>query len=215
MINPTCPLCNAYDVTNFHQDKNRIYIQCRVCRLIFVPAVHFLSEKEEKARYDLHQNNPEDPGYRQFLNRLFDPLQERLDPISYGLDFGSGPGPTLSLMFEQEGHSVEIYDYYYARNPELLENQYDFITATEVVEHLHHPRQELDKIWNCLKPEGNLGIMTRFAADKKSFADWHYKRDPTHVCFFSQPTFEWLAKQWQAQVDFIDKDIVIFCKKST
>ena len=44
--------------------------------------------------------------YRKFLSRMFKPMMERIEPDSYGLDFGSGPGPTLNLMFEEEGHTV-------------------------------------------------------------------------------------------------------------
>jgi len=32
----------------------------------------------------------------------------KIAPISLGLDFGSGPGPTLSLMLEEQGHRVAI-----------------------------------------------------------------------------------------------------------
>ena len=78
----------------------------------------FLSPKEEKSEYDLHENSSDDPGYRRFLARLFDPVSHQLAPNSYGLDFGSGPGPTLSVMFEEAGHSMEIYDPFFA--PETI-----------------------------------------------------------------------------------------------
>jgi hypothetical protein len=105
-----------------------------------------LSPKEEKSVYDLHDNSLDDPGYRRFLARLFRPLSQRLAPNSSGLDFGSGPGPTLSVMFEEAGHSIEIYDPFFAPETMLLHRQYDFIVASEVVEHLHYPRRELDRL---------------------------------------------------------------------
>jgi len=52
------------------------------------------------------KNSPDDPRYRAFLSRLFIPLNERIAPESCGLDFGSGPGPTLSVMFEEQGHTM-------------------------------------------------------------------------------------------------------------
>ena len=68
---------------------------------------------------------------------------ERLEAQSYGLDFGCGPGPTLSLMLEGQGHQLALFDIYYADNPLLLQGSYDFITGTEVVEphttHTHTP----------------------------------------------------------------------------
>ena len=128
--------------------------------------------------------------------------------------FGSGPGPTLSVMFEEIGHSMVIYDHFYARESSALEKQYDFITATEVVEHLHNPGIELDRLWSCLKPGGSLGIMTKLSPDREAFARWHYKTDATHVCFFSKTTFEWLSLKWQAELVFFGKDAIIFYKKN-
>ena len=72
-MQPTCPLCNASNPTAFHQDNRRDYLRCRTCQLIFVPPDQHLSPTAEKAEYDLHQNSPNDLGYRQFLSRLFIP----------------------------------------------------------------------------------------------------------------------------------------------
>ena len=210
-----CPLCKTADASKIYQDRHRDYFRCQVCNLVFVPSAQFLSAQEEKARYDLHQNSPDDPAYRRFLNRLFLPLQKQLAPRSLGLDFGSGPGPTLSVMFAEVGHVMAIYDRFYARDCSVLTKQYDFITATEVVEHLHNPKRDLDRLWACLRPGGRLGIMTKLALGRAAFARWHYKNDLTHVCFFSRSTFAWLAVQWRADLTFADKDIVIFYKKLT
>ena len=208
-----CPLCRAADVSEpYYQDNRRDYFLCRTCRLVFVPSVQFLSAADEKAAYDLHQNSPDDPAYRRFLSRLFVPLQARVSPGSRGLDFGSGPGPTLSVMFEEIGHCMSIYDHFYAQNPSALEQPYDFITATEVLEHLHHPRQELDRLWALLKPGGSLGIMTKLVRDREAFARWHYKNDLTQVSFFSRPTFEWLAGLWRAELTFAGDDVMLFAK---
>ena len=212
--NNSCPFCRAFGTEFFFKDKFRSYFQCNTCNLIFVPTSQHLTSKEEKIRYDLHKNYPEDPNYRNFLSRIFNPVQKLIAPGSKGLDFGSGPGPTLSLMFEEAGHTMSIYDHYYANKPSVFEKQYDFITASEVVEHLFEPNKELDRLWNCLKPGGYLGLMTKLATVREAFATWHYINDPTHVCFFSKSTFEWLAEKWQAELTFADKDIMILQKTS-
>jgi len=118
----------------------------------------------------------------------------------------------MSVMFEEVGHSVVNYDPFYAKQEELLKNKYDFITATEVVEHLHDPIKELDMLWGMLKPGGWLGIMTNLAFDSVSFKQWYYKDDPTHVCFFSPRTFEWLAAQWNTDVAYSKKNVILFRK---
>lgn len=195
-----CPLCHDVHIGEFYADKVREYFRCSVCQLIFVPSAWHLSQADEKAVYDYHENSPDDPRYRSFLSRLFDPVSLRLQPGSSGLDFGSGPGPTLSVMFMEQGHQVAIYDPFYAPDAGPLTQLYDFVTATEVVEHLYDPATDLNSMWSCVKPGGLLAIMTRPAPAAENFAAWHYKNDPTHVSFFSPATFAWLAEQWDAEL---------------
>lgn len=211
-----CPLCkNAEGGSHFYNDRYRDYYKCSHCHLIHVPPSQFLSPAAERAEYDKHQNSPHDGGYRKFLSRLFTPLNSRLESSSHGLDFGSGPGPTLSLMFEEAGHRTSLFDPFYAPEKQVFNSQYDFITASEVVEHLHDPAKELALLWSILKPDGWLGIMTKLALDQDSFSTWHYKNDPTHVCFFSGKTMDWLAGKWQAELSMIGKDVLLFQKPSS
>ena len=213
-IDQRCPLCHMTDIHHFSRVRERDFLSCRTCHLIFIPAEQYVSADDEKAQYDHHNNNPHDPDYRAFLNRMFLPMQHRIPPKSRGLDFGSGPGPTLSLMFEEVGHQMEIYDHFYAPALSTLHQPYDFITATEVVEHLHRPGFELDRLWSLLKPAGILGVMTQLVPKDKPFADWYYLTDPTHVCFFSQSTCTWLAEHWQAGLTFSDNNVMLFHKNS-
>jgi 2-polyprenyl-3-methyl-5-hydroxy-6-metoxy-1,4-benzoquinol methylase len=92
---------------------------------------------------------------------------------------------------------------------------YDFITASEVVEHLHHPRFELERLWSALRPRGILGIMTKRVRDQHAFANWHYKNDPTHVIFFSEATFVWLSRYWSAELQVVGPDVVLFRKQQS
>ncbi|MEA2111456.1 MAG: class I SAM-dependent methyltransferase [Campylobacterota bacterium] len=212
-MNQLCPLCGSHEKQLFSEDDDCKYYQCFTCKLVFVPSKYYLNEDEEKQRYDLHTNSPADLNYRKFLNRMFEPIQERFSHKSSGLDFGSGPGPTLSLMFEEAGHKMSIYDYFYANDIDVFTKEYDFITATEVVEHLHQPYDELYRLWSCLKRDGYLGIMTSRYDEVTDFSKWHYKLDPTHICFFSIDSFKWLCKKWQCDLHVIDKDTVILHKK--
>jgi Methyltransferase domain len=209
-----CPLCHTTDIHHFSRIRERDYVSCRTCRLMFVPAEQHISADEEKSRYDQHNNHPDDPDYRAFLSRIFVPMQQRLNPGSCGLDFGSGPGPTLSLMFEEAGHRMAIYDHFYAPTSSTLDQPYDFITATEVMEHLHRPGFELERLWSLLNPGGLLGVMTQLVPESTPFADWYYIKDPTHVCFFSSSTCEWLAEHWQAELAFPGKNVMLFQKRS-
>ncbi|USD41087.1 class I SAM-dependent methyltransferase [Vibrio sp. SCSIO 43135] len=208
----SCPLCHNPTVTHYHSDKRRDYLQCDICELVFVDPSQRLEANEEKAHYDLHENDPSDMGYRKFLSRIADPITERIQPNSHGLDFGCGPGPTLSLMLQERGHDIELYDIYYHPNQVVLEKAYDFMTATEVIEHLYEP----DKVWqqwlNLVKPGGWIGLMTKMVIDKEAFATWHYKNDVTHVIFFSRRTFQYLAERDKLELEFIGNDVILLRK---
>ena len=193
---------------------NREYYRCDTCDLTFVPSQHFLSKTEETIHYNFHQNSPEDSNYRRFLNKLCDPMLELLHAESSGFDYGCGPGPTLSLMLEERGHAMNIYDYIFAADTAVLDKTYDFITCTETVEHFREPRDDLFRMWQLLKPDGHLGIMTSFVTDNIDFEDWHYKNDPTHICFYSSDTVQWLAGVWDAAIVYQADDVVIV-KKTT
>lgn len=213
----SCILCNNSVLEHFHEDTTEAYssdyYQCQHCRLIFAPPKDRPAKEDEFARYETHENDPQDKGYRNFLSQLFNPLNDKLQPKSKGLDFGCGPGPTLNLMFEEEGHSMNIYDPFYADDEAVFEENYDFITATEVLEHLFYPGEELRRLWSCLRPCGYLGIMTEFARDDREyFAEWHYRLDYTHVSFFTKDTFRFLANQWDASIEFYGNRVVIFQK---
>src|SRR5699024_4170650 len=211
----SCPLCDHPDINHYYKDTSEHhgsdFYQCQRCRLIFAPPEDRPSPEEEFERYETHENDPGDERYRRFLNQLAEPMNELLEPESEGLDFGSGPGPTLNILFQGQGHRMRIYDPFYANDRSVFENTYDFITATEVVEHLFCPGKELGRLWRCLRPGGYLGIMTEMPRDNRSFfADWHYRLDLTHVTFFTKTTFRWLASHWDALLTFHGNRVIIF-----
>ena len=210
-----CPLCSSSETREFFRKKDKthgevFYLKCSRCLLIFISERFLPSSDLEKRIYDQHQNTPENSGYVQFLKRLADPLCKKLQPSSVGLDFGSGPGPTLSLILEKQGYHVKNFDPIYAPDSKLLKHQFDFITSTEVVEHLHTPRKTFDVLESLLKPKSFLGIMTQFVERENDFKGWWYHRDPTHVCFFRRETFEWISDWKKWGLEFPSNNVVIF-----
>jgi 2-polyprenyl-3-methyl-5-hydroxy-6-metoxy-1,4-benzoquinol methylase len=182
------------------------------CKLVFVPREQRLDAASEKAHYDLHNNDPQDQGYRRFLSRLADPILQRIAPGSKGLDFGCGPGPTLSLMLTEQGHDMALYDLYYYPDISVLDTRYDVVTATEVIEHLYEPNQVWQQWLSLIKPRGWLGLMTKLVIDVDAFAKWHYKNDQTHVVFFSRATFLYLAERDGLDIEFIGNDVILLRK---
>ncbi len=214
IIMQSCPLCSCSQTRHYFTDKRRSFFQCDDCSLVFAGREHWLDAKSEKAHYDLHENQPYDPGYRRFLSRVAEPLSERLQPEMHGIDFGCGPGPTLALMLQEKGFTMALYDVYFHPDDKVLEHQYDFMTATEVIEHLYHPQQVWQQWLNLVKPGGWIGIMTKLVIDVEAFTGWHYKNDPTHVVFFSRATFQYLAERDKLELEFIGNDVILLRKSS-
>ncbi len=207
-----CPLCGREEAHPlFHRDRMRPYYRCRRCDLTFVPPPWQMGPEEEKARYGRHRNSREDRGYRDFLGRIIPFLEENLGPgAEAGLDFGCGPVPVLAEMLEERGYGMACYDPYFRPEPELLEyGRYDFITSTEVAEHLARPGERIRLLAGLLNRGGVLALMTRFLEGDTDFPRWFYREDGTHISFFSRRSFLWLGEALGREVLFRDKDMVI------
>lgn len=208
----SCPVCEAPHSRFFQSVGERNYYRCDFCQCTFLDPAQRLAPDREKAEYDQHENHPEDSGYRRFLSKLSEPLLERLPAGARGLDFGAGPGPALAAMLTEAGHPTAVYDPFYAPDPEPLFQSWDFITCTEVVEHLHEPAAVFRQLQQMLAPGGWLGVMTCFQTDDERFAHWHYRRDPTHVVFYREHTMAILAASYQWQLEIPARNVALFHK---
>ncbi|GAA0700806.1 class I SAM-dependent methyltransferase [Marinobacterium maritimum] len=206
-----CPLCSAKSLYPI-QCKQRLYHRCEHCGLVHLEPVQRLSEAGEKAIYDDHQNEVDDPGYRRFLSRAFDEVLKHKPVPAKGLDFGCGPGPALVAMAREAGYEMAQYDKYFHPDEAVLDRQYDFITSTEVVEHLAEPLPILDQLWSMLAPGGLLVLQTKRVLDDERFRSWHYRNDPTHITFFAETSFNWLGQRWGSIPEYPHGDVVCFVK---
>lgn len=209
-----CTLCSSTAV-EYCRDRKRRYFRCGSCDLVFADPQSRLTAADEKVIYDFHENDPNDPGYRRFLAQLSTPLIERLSPGMRGLDFGCGPGPTLNLLLEEQGMSMDLYDLYYFPDKSTLQPQYDFVTATEVVEHFRQPAESWRELVELVKPDGWLGVMTALMnkASIAEFKNWHYKNDLTHVSFYSPQTIAWLAHAFKLDCHILSERVVLFKRR--
>jgi hypothetical protein len=207
----TCPLCRSHAIHTFECVQDRQYIECEACELIHMTPRDLPNATTAFARYQSHENDPKDEAYRRFLDRLAVPLVGRLPPGAEGLDYGSGPGPTLSIMLEQQGFTMSIYDPFFSPDSQVLDRSYDFVTCTETAEHFFEPGKEFEKLNGLVRPGGWLAVMTELFRDQV-FVDWRYVRDETHVAFYRQRTMQWIAEWLDWSVSFPGKDVVIFRK---
>lgn len=206
-----CPLCSAptLELSNAAREHSR-YFRCAVCALIHLDPAHRLSRDAERSRYRLHENDGSDPGYVSFLKRLADPVMERLRPGARGLDFGCGPAPVLSEILTAAGFPCAAYDPFFAPDESLLDKRYDFVTCSEVIEHARDPAHMFATLRRMLSPGGILGVMTMFHPGEAAFADWWYRRDPTHVCFYNEATMRWIGERYEWQTDFPAPNVTLF-----
>lgn len=166
----------------------------------------------ERAHYETHENDPADTGYRRFLDRLAAPLVERLEGGARGLDYGAGPGPTLSLMMAERGFPTSVYDPFFAPDNAVLDDTYDFVTCTETAEHFFDPGAEFERLGGLLRPGGWLGMMTQLLMPRRVFARWRYVRDPTHVVFYRPRTLGWIADHFGWRLERPRRNVALFQK---
>jgi hypothetical protein len=205
-----CLLCASDQTEFFFKDKFRAYRHCQICSIIFVPESFHVTRESEKARYEEHNNDPDDIRYRQFLERIAVPIRDHYESGSKGLDFGCGSTTLLADILIEDGFEMEVFDAFYEKDKSVLDEKYDFIVSTEVVEHLNNPLTEFKKLLGMLNGEGILAVMTSLFDETIDFKTWHYKNDRTHIGFYSIETFDWLVGKLGLNYRQIEKDIFLF-----
>ena len=210
-----CPLCSQIGATLFDQDKQRSFYQCPHCTLVFVPRSGLVSLSAEKERYDAHENSSDSEGYLSYLSGIADSIHQHLHPKSRGLDFGSGKTTLMENILEGKGHDVLSYDVFFHPEVPYTESKYDFIILSEVIEHLRDPFQEMAKLTELLHKDGKIFIKTKLLPEK-GFNSWFYKRDITHVQFFSLDSFKYLAQSLHLhEAEVIGADLFLFRNNSS
>jgi SAM-dependent methyltransferase len=99
-------------------------------------------------------------------------------------------------MLAEQGIASEAYDPIYHPDMAYKNKQYDLIASVEVFEHLHDPMTVFGELVSSLRPGGMLAIRTEFfCSDREAYLQWYYRRDPTHVVFFSPQTFRVMCER--------------------
>jgi 2-polyprenyl-3-methyl-5-hydroxy-6-metoxy-1,4-benzoquinol methylase len=165
------------------------------------------------------------------------------------LDLGCGNG-SLSHLIAQQGYEVvgvedseqgvaiarrsfpdchfiqaSIYELPYAE----LENSFDIVLSTEVIEHLLYPRELVRAAKKCLKPNGRLILTTPYHGYLKNLVlalsgkmDTHFNPlwDGGHVKFFSVSTLAQLLEtenyrnikfKFSGRTPFLWKSMLCYC----
>jgi len=193
----SCLICN-HDTKKFLDEKSTIaYYYCPHCQCISKSQEHFKPISEQKARYDLHENDPEDEGYRAYFRRFLDFVLPLVGTPKSALDFGCGRSSLLAEMLKEEGTGADYYDPVY--HPDNLDDskKYELIVSTEVFEHLHAPKAIFAQLLEMLEEGGYLALQTQFHPNNvEAFKKWYYHLDPTHIIFFTPHTFSVMCEMY-------------------
>lgn len=200
MIEP-CLLCGA-ECEQWLEHRGVSYSFCPRCRLL--RKEQFPELAEERARYETHNNSVQDPRYLEYIRGVISAdLYPRLKPGDAVLDFGCGSAKAVEALLAGEAPGVEVVSYdpfFHPETPEsalaaLNRQGFNFIIAIEVFEHLFDPGTAIRRLKNLLVPGGGILLRTMlYPGNRTSFRKWWYKDDLTHVHFFAEETFAWIAQ---------------------
>jgi len=210
-----CMICEG-ETYRLNDPQIRVtYSVCKACGFTYKNRAHHLSLTEEKTQYDSHQNTMENEGYKTMFERF---IEESITPyIKEGkaLDFGSGPGPVLYELLKIKGFKASHYDPFYHKDFSVFDETYDLITSTEVFEHLNTPLKTLNHISALLEKGGMLAIMTSLRPkDDETFLKWWYRRDLTHVSFFTLKAIKALINPYPLRLIYTnEKNYFVFRKE--
>jgi len=217
-----CPICqntSLFYQSTFHWKKRDFYC-CQRCGFRFVSSETMLTNRDEEDRYQQHNNSLNDSDYRNYLQKLIQPLMDQLPLMENGihLDFGSGKAPLVSELFKEKNWHSEFYDVYFY--PEVPKKQYDIVTSIEVVEHFRDALPNWQELVSLVKPQGLLLVNTQIYhheldpdKDKEKFQHWWYKNDPTHVSIYTDITLNELEKMFNLERIYFDNIKTIIWRK--
>lgn len=183
---PARPLVSVTGSSRFGELS--CYERCPGCGYIQLLEDYLPSPLNERSRYLLHRNDPEDSGYRNWLSAFAD---SALAPYAKAgcevLDFGSGPNSALRGILEERAYGYTPYDPFFEPCEAWRKRSWPAIVVHEVAEHLRFPGAVLSELAGLLEPHGILALRTRFPPDSPdAFLAWHYRQDSTHIGFFSK-----------------------------
>jgi len=178
-----------------HEKTGIKYYYCPLCEYIFKSPECYQSIEAQKARYDLHENNENDPGYEAYFKRFLDFVLPLVGKPTTALDFGCGRSSLLAKLLGRKGIACDYCDPLY--HPGNLDDskKYQLIVSTEVFEHLHDPKEVFEDLLARVENGGYLAIQTQFHPNEiEQFKKWYYHQDPTHIVFFRAKTFKVLCE---------------------
>lgn len=201
-----CLICKSETKTINDLQFELNYFSCEKCGFIAQDRDSTVSFDEERVEYDRHENNIENEGYVNYFKKFIDKALIPYADLGVGLDFGSGPEPVFSQVMKRDYDAkMDIYDLHYQTEEVYQGKYYDYIVSTEVIEHVSNPLEFLTLLAKHLKPGGVIALMTLFhTCNDAAFLQWWYRRDITHISFFTPMTFRYMAQKLGLEIIYCD-----------
>lgn len=180
-------ILNKYDVK---------YYQCPSCGFVQTEEPYWLNEAYSSAitssDIGLIQRNIS-------LSERLHVVLKVLGEVKLCLDYGGGYGMFVRLM-RDKGWNFEWYDDYcqnlFARSHELSHKHYDVVTSFEMMEHLPHPYETMDKIFTY---GDNVVLSTNLLPNptQKVLDWWYFGTDHgQHVSFYTKKSMDIIAHKY-------------------
>ncbi len=215
MSAPKCRLCQSTRVKSLFLKDGIPYYACYACDFVFSTPIENANFQDELVDYE--------PAYLDYLEvsdedahnmeRLLD-WAGRYGPITDGkvLDVGSGSGKFVLYLRELGIDAIglepshPLFDRYLKQHNCFFENtadgfaeehrnEFDYIFACDVVEHINRPDQFLEAAARLIRPPGVLFVSTPDVGSllaRLSGHRWHYY-NRYHLSYFSRKTLAPLA----------------------
>lgn len=206
-----CPLCLSDHSQLFFENKKRCFYRCQQCELVFADANSHLPRAAEIHKYQQASNKQK--SLSQFLFELVLQCETTSQPL-LGLNFGRSLTPKRLQKISERGHQINQYNPSIAPWTHQLNLQYDFICCYQVFEHFKSPYKEWILLCERLKPGGWIAIKTPLLTDLTGFGKWHQKNNLTHVSFYQQQSFKYLAESVGFTLLFAANDLILVQKPS-
>jgi len=99
---------------------------------------------------------------------------------------------------------------------ELPVKKFDVIISIEAFEHIPNPAETISRLVEFLDDDGFIFLTTalsnRSMSNLRYFPYWIYQQDRTHIGFFHERTFEWLAAKLNLDLFVAHYDLIVLHK---
>ena len=222
-----CPVCDSNSRYFFrNRETKRPFFRCEKCLYTF-STEQKPNFEEAKGFFKAQWEESPDGGCPDSYPLFYALLESVGRPSLKALDFGCGNGEFIRFLRNKGIETLgvdpipvenDMKPYVYSTLDELPEKRFDVITAFEVFEHLDRPRDTLSQLLPFLDQNGFVFIATtltnRALTNTRCIPYWLYQKDATHIGFFHERTFEWLAARFNLEIHILRHCFVVLDKSS-